>query len=91
MKSYKLCESAGNEFLIDLSETDQTKLMCKTAPNYTTKTQEMLEQAIQRNVNSAVSEASESRATTPAQDGEPGEQERSPSPPKFMFSGPVEK
>lgn len=86
MKSYKHCQKSAETFLLELSETDQSKLMCKTAPNYTMKTQEAAEQVIQRGASS--SEASESRATTP---GEPGEMERSPSPPKFMFSGPVEK
>ncbi|XP_052089832.1 sentrin-specific protease 6-like isoform X2 [Mytilus californianus] len=92
LKSYK--NSKKREFLMQLDEDDQHKLLLKTAPNISSKTMEIAKQKTLEESNSTEDSTdsravtpSNSRAVTPAEDGE----ERSPSPPRILFSGTVEK
>ncbi|XP_063402611.1 sentrin-specific protease 6-like isoform X1 [Mytilus trossulus] len=92
LQSYK--NSHKREFLVQLEEDDQHKLLLKTAPIISSKTMEMAKQKTLEESNSTEDSTdsravtpSNSRAVTPAEDGE----ERSPSPPRILFSGTVEK
>ncbi|CAG2230367.1 SENP6 [Mytilus edulis] len=92
LQSYK--NSNKREFLVQLDEDDQHKLLLKTAPNISSKTMEIAKKKTLEESNSTEDSTdsravtpSNSRAVTPAEDGE----ERSPSPPRILFSGTVEK
>jgi hypothetical protein len=80
----------GN-FLLELDEPATQKFLLKTAPSISNKTSEAALQRMVLETNKINEGNSESRATTPADDTEQADMERSPSSPRILFSGPIEK